>query len=224
MKNLEEAILFSFKDKNLLIEALTHPSLKRIAKNDFSYERLEFLGDKALGLIIGEYLFKTFKEENEGQISKRHASLICGKSLAKIAGKIDLGNFIKFATNQELEGGKESENILENAMEALIGAIFLDAGIEVAKKVVLNLFKELLEQIEFEEPEQDSKSKLQEWFQKKYKQTPTYNLIEKNGNLFKVSVIIEQKEFFGEAGTIKMAEKLAATNFLNSSFFLHKKR
>ena len=210
---LEQKLGYSFKRKELLEEALTHPSFKAVSKDNFSYQRLEFLGDKVLGLIIGKYLFKHFKGENEGNISKRHAFLVCGKTLALVAKNLDLGNFIKLSQNQEIDGGRESENILENTMEALIGAIFLDGGLEETEAFVLNIFKDLFQTVETF-TSQDSKSTLQEWFQKKYKKTPEYIPSEKVGSLFKVSLFIEKQTFEGEGRTIKEAEKNAASKAL----------
>ena len=210
---LEQKLGYSFKRKELLEEALTHPSFKAVSKDNFSYQRLEFLGDKVLGLIIGKYLFKHFKGENEGNISKRHAFLVCGKTLALVAKNLDLGNFIKLSQNQEIDGGRESENILENTMEALIGAIFLDGGLEETEAFVLNIFKDLFQTVETF-TSQDSKSTLQEWFQKKYKKTPEYIPSEKVGSLFKVSLFIENQTFEGEGRTIKEAEKNAASKAL----------
>jgi ribonuclease-3 len=213
LAELEKKLSYTFQRKEILEEALTHPSFKAVSKDNFSYQRLEFLGDKVLGLIIGKYLFKHFKGENEGNISKRHAFLVCGKSLALVAKNIDLGKFIKLSQNQEIDGGRESENILENTMEALIGAIFLDSGLEQTEIFVLNIFKDLFQTVETF-ISQDSKSTLQEWFQKKYKKTPEYIQAEKFGNVFKVSLSIENQTFEGAGKTIKEAEKNAASKAL----------
>jgi ribonuclease III len=214
MDEFEKLIGYKFKNKLLLQEALTHPSVKKLAKNNFSYQRLEFLGDKVLGLIIAEDLINRFKNENEGQLSQRLASVVCKNSLALIAQKIQLGDFIIFGKSQIFDGGKENYNILENTMEALIGAIFLDSNLNNAKIFILKHFNFLLKNINSAPPIKDSKSEFQEWFQKKYKSLPEYNLINQSNFLFEVELKFNNLTFNGKAKSIKEAQKLAAYSAL----------
>ena len=210
---LENKINYKFKNLALLEEALTHPSVKRFSKTNFSYQRLEFLGDKALGLVIANYLIENFKEEDEGRISKMQSALVCKTSLVLIAKTIELGKFIIIAKNQEKDGGRESDNILENTMEALIGAIFLDSNLENTTKFIISFFSPLLLNINHK-PQQDPKSALQEWFQKRYKTLPVYEF-ETLEKTFIAKLTIKGRQFVGEGVTKKEAEKIAAQNALN---------
>lgn len=215
LKHLEKIINYQFKNIKILEEALTHPSLKRVNKNNFSYERLEFLGDKVLSLVIAHYIFLNFKKENEGEISKRHAFLICGKTCVLLAKKINLGDFVILTNSQAEEGGRLNHNILENIFESLIGAIYMDGNMEAAEKFILFMFAPLLEENKTLAPPQDAKSTLQEWYQKKYKKAPVYLLKEKIEDLFEVEIIIEDQSYMGHASTIKAAEKQAAEKALH---------
>ena len=210
MQRLESIIKYSFKAKELLEEALTHPSVKRVTKTNFSYQRLEFLGDKALGLVIANELLKAFPNEDEGQISRRHNTIVAKHYLSNIAKKLELGSFLILSKNQEADGGRESENILENALEALIGAIFLDGSLSEVQKFV-NQFFDI--KINLEAPK-DSKSALQEWFQKKYKKLPEYSLKQSENGFFVAKLTILNEDFFGEGRSIKEAEKECAKNAL----------
>jgi ribonuclease-3 len=214
MKQIEENIGYVFQNKSLLIEALTHPSVKRLARNNLSYERLEFLGDKVLGLIIAEALIQHFPSENEGELSKRLASLVCKQSLAEIGHSLRLGEFLILSRGQSIDGGRDNINIIENTMEAIIGAIFLDGGMQNAKEFVLRHFKHSLENLDNIKAPQDPKSAFQEWFQKKYKKIPEYNLESSENFYFTVSLKFEGLAFYGKAKSIKEAEKLAALEAL----------
>lgn len=217
---IESKISYSFKDKKLLEEALTHPSVKRFTKNNFSYQRFEFLGDKVLSFVIAERLFLQFKDDDEGKISKKHASLVCGDSCALVAKKLDLGKFIILSENQETDGGRENVNILENALEAVIGAIYLDGSMADAKSFVLSSFQCLFEDMN-DLKAKDPKSTLQEWFQKKYKDLPKYTLVNESQDGFEAEVIIENIAFRGKGRSIKLAEKMAAEKALKTIKFLN---
>lgn len=206
---LEEKINYTFKNPKFLKEALTHPSFKRISKTNESYQRLEFLGDKVLSLIISDLLLEKYPNENEGGISKRLASIVRGKSLFEIAMQIELGDFIILTKNQAVDGGRKSENILENVLEAIIGAVYKDGGIEKAQNVICLLFKEALQNIS-KTPPQDPKSAFQEYFQKKYKILPEYKTSLIEGGMFRSILIFGNKEITATAKSIKEAEKLVA--------------
>jgi ribonuclease-3 len=210
MKNLQTKIGYTFKNAELLEEALTHPSIKRMTKTNFSYQRLEFLGDKALGLAIANELIKTFPDEDEGKLSRRHNAIVAKQYLSSVAKKIELGSFLILSKNQEVDGGRNSENILENALEALIGAIFLDGGLVEVQKFVRQFFEMT---VNLEAPK-DSKSALQEWFQKKYKKLPEYSCEQSTQGVFMAKITVLNQDFFGEGKSIKDAEKECAKNAL----------
>jgi ribonuclease-3 len=140
MKNLEENISYVFKNKNLLIEATTHSSYSNDSKNKKikNYERLEFLGDSILSLIVSEHLFLNYKELPEGELTKIRASLVCEKSLFEFGQKIDLGRFLLLGKGEEMTGGRTRPSIIADVFEAVLAAIFLDGGIEPAKKFVIS--------------------------------------------------------------------------------------
>jgi len=217
MKNFQEfykIILYNFRDENLLKMALTHPSLNTKNSQNFNYERLEFLGDKVLSLVIGEYLMNKFPSENEGNLSKRHASLVAGETLAQIASKIDLPKMLILSFGEKKIGGNQNKNNLENALEALIGAIYLDADFAQAQKFILNFWQDFLEKNIL--PPQDCISELQELIQANSKKLPQY-FTEKKGGLDHQPIFISKltieglkQEFFAEGNSKKEAQKNVA--------------
>jgi ribonuclease-3 len=217
MKDFQEfykIILYNFRDENLLKMALTHPSLNTKNSQNFNYERLEFLGDKVLSLVIGEYLMNKFPDENEGSLSKRHASLVAGATLAQIATKIDLPKMLILSFGEKKIGGNQNKNNLENALEALIGAIYLDANFIEAKKFILNFWQDFFDKNIL--PPQDCISKLQEIIQAKSKKLPRY-FTEKKGGLDHQPIFISRleieglnQEFYAEGNSKKEAQKNVA--------------
>ncbi|MDR2748334.1 MAG: ribonuclease III, partial [Bifidobacteriaceae bacterium] len=184
---------YTFRDTNLLREALTHPSTSKKGKNGtkFNYERFEFLGDSILSSVIVEYLIKNHEFENEGDLSKRKAFLVSAKTICKIAKeKVFLDKFILISEGERNDGGATKTSNLENCMEAVIGAIFLDSDFNTVKKVILDLWLDL--DAEFKEAPQSPKMRLQEWSQKYLKILPQYTLVDetsdKNGNYFTMRV------------------------------------
>lgn len=146
MKGIEEKIAYSFKNKDLLKTALTHSSYSREqSKTEAHNERLEFLGDALLDAIIGEELFRIFPDKEEGFLSKTRASLVCEKSLYNLAKKIDLGDYLRLGNGEEKTGGRNRNSILADAVEAVIGAVFLDGGYDKTREVVLEGFADLIE-------------------------------------------------------------------------------
>ena len=170
--------IFSYRFKNieLLKTALTHPSTRK--KNN--YQTLEFLGDRILDLVIAEYLFNNFPNESEGDLSKRLVSCVCGNTLAKIAQEHNIGQQIIISYGEEHCGGRDNKSTLEDVMEAILAAIYLDCkDLELVRKIIINLWqKHLLETIE---PPQDPKSKLQEIMQKKHCALPLYEVMNSSG-------------------------------------------
>ena len=145
MKSIEEKIGYSFKDKALLETALTHSSYARESGGSVFNERMEFLGDAMLDAIAGEELYREFPGKGEGFLSRTRASLVCEKFLFEVAVHIGLGEHLRLGAGEEKTGGRERPSILSDAVEALIGAVFLDGGYEAAKDVVLRLLADGLQ-------------------------------------------------------------------------------
>lgn len=143
MKTIEEKIGYSFRDKGLLQTALTHSSYARDRNGLGDYnERLEFLGDAMLDAIAAEELYKVFSDREEGFLSRTRASLVCERFLFEVAQQLELGNYLRLGAGEKKTGGRERPSILADAVEAIIGAVFLDGGYEAAKSVVLELLKD----------------------------------------------------------------------------------
>ncbi|MFQ6342230.1 ribonuclease III [Campylobacter sp. VTCC 70190] len=214
MKNLEKLqkdLAYEFKDKSLLIQALTHKSCKKSYNN----ERLEFLGDAVLDLVVGEYLFHKFSKDAEGDLSKLRAALVNEKSFAKIANSLNLGAFIFMSVAEENNGGKQKPSILSDALEAIIGAIHLEAGFEFAKTIALRLVEKNFPQIDAKILIKDYKTKLQELTQANKGQTPQYETLRAFGpdhlKQFEIALNLEGKELARAiGGSKKEAQQMAA--------------
>jgi len=187
---LEEKIGYRFSDKKLLEEALTHASTQKASANN---ERLEFLGDRVLGLIIADLLFKTFPQEREGDLAKRHTGLVQQKTLAIAAQKIELSAYLKLSDAEARAGGSMKETILSDALEALIGAVYRDGGYAAAQTLVTHLFEPHLH--EYIVPPEDAKTALQEWAQARSLPLPHYEVVSRSGSdhapVFEVEVSVK---------------------------------
>jgi ribonuclease-3 len=170
LSQLEERLGYKFKNIDLLTEALTHKSSKG-GKNN---ERLEFLGDAVLDLIVGEYLFEKFPDVNEGDLSKLRASLVNEKGFEKLAKSINLGSFIFLSQAEENNKGRQKASILSNAFEALIGEIYLESGLEEAQRISLDLIHKAYPKIDLDSVFKDYKTTLQELTQATIGETPQY--------------------------------------------------
>lgn len=214
VKELEEKIGYNFKDSHLLRHAVTHSSYvneKHMKKADCN-ERLEFLGDAVLELISSEYLFFENQTMPEGELTKLRASMVCEKALAFCARDLELGSYLLLGKGEDATGGRFRESITSDALEALIGAIYLDGGFANAKEFIL---KYILNDLEGKRLFYDSKTILQEIVQAKYSESMTYHLLGEEGpdhnKSFKVSVFIGKKEYgIGCGRTKKAAEQDAA--------------
>ena len=173
IKRLEEVLDYKFKQYDLITEALTHKSYKKPYNN----ERLEFLGDAVLDLIVGEYLFSKFTKENEGVLSKIRASLVNEKGFTRLAEHINLGEHLLLSTAEENNHGRTKSSLLSNAFEAVMGAIYLESGLKEAAKVTIKLMEESYETIDLNSLSKDFKTALQELTQAEFGETPTYKLI-----------------------------------------------
>ncbi len=209
----EKKIGYNFNNINLLIQSLTHKSFDPIKNN----EKLEFLGDRVLGLIISKNLLKTFPNDNEGDLDKKLASLVNRKQCVKIANKLNLSEFILIRNSKNKK--QEIENkILSDSIESIIGAIYLDQGFEKVEKFILDHWREDI--IKRTITERDAKTKLQELSLKLDKSLPIYKLIENKGPrhkpIIKVSVKIKNSKVIVAIGNSKKeAEQNAAKKLLD---------
>ncbi len=208
---LEKTLGYKFKDEKLIIEALTHKSYKQPYDN----ERLEFLGDAVLDLIVGEYLFFKFPNSDEGKLSKIRASLVNENGFDKLARSINLGDFIYLSNAEENNGGREKASLLSNAFEAIMGAIYLESGLDAVKKIAIELIEKNHKEISLDSLFRDFKTTLQELTQARFGETPEYKVIASRGpdhkKEFEVAVIIENKEYARAIGkSKKIAQQEAA--------------
>lgn len=213
MDNLEKEVGHDFENKNLLRDALTHSSTGR--KNN--YERLEFLGDRVLGLAVAEILYDRFPDEAEGDLAKRLAVLVQGKMLAQIALKINLGDYIDFSDAERVAGGAENQNILSDVFEAMIGALYLDAGFSKCRELIDSLWEDSF--YDMKAPPQHPKTELQEWAQAKALPLPEYNIVKQEGPdhapVFHVELTVQgHGPVIARASSRQEAEKKAASLFL----------
>jgi len=179
---LEECIGYKFRNSLLLAEALTHPSLGHEAQRyHFDYQRLEFLGDAVLQLVITEYLFSNFRVAAEGQLTKLRSRLVSRDALRTHAAALDLGRYILMGRGEEASGGRERTSTLADAFEALIGALYLDGGLEVAKNFILAQTRDDLQKLAEEPVDINPKGDLQELLQSISPRSPVYELVSQSG-------------------------------------------
>ena len=205
---LEKKIKINFKNKNLLTKSLTHKSYDKENNN----EKLEFLGDRVLGLIIAKKLLEIYPNEKEGILDKKFASLVNKKTCLEIAQKLDLNDYI-LTLNQGSKKNSIEDKVLSDSCEALIGAIYLDKGFQVVEKIILNLWSDKIKDSVVTQI--DAKTKLQEFSLKRFKKLPIYKLISNTGPrhkpLIKVAVkLIDTKFFTAQGKSKKDAEQNAA--------------
>ena len=214
LKELQETIGYSFKNERLLSHALTHSSYANEKHWDKSKcnERLEFLGDAVLELLSSEFLFKNYPTKPEGEMTKLRASLVCEPTLAFCAEAISLGDYLFLGKGEEQTGGRKRPSVVSDAMEAMIGAIYLDGGLANAKEFVLRF---ILNDIEHKQLFYDSKTILQEMVQAEFKDSLVYELLKEDGpdhnKSFEVCVKIGGRVIgHGVGRTKKAAEQVAA--------------
>ncbi len=212
IKEFEKIIKYNFKKTSLLEKALTHKSFN----NDINNEKLEFLGDRVLGLVISEKLLHKFPDEKEGIIDKKFANLVNKKTCLLIAKKINLKRFIQLgSSHKKLE--RSADKISSDCLEAIVGAIYLDGGLKPVEKFILNFWSEFL--LKSTITLIDSKTKLQEFSLKKFKELPKYIFFKKTGPqhrpLFKTEVQIpNSKKIVGIGSSKKNAQQNAAAKLL----------
>ncbi len=183
LEGFEKKIGYTFADKNTLFLALTHSSFANETKkgNHENNERLEFLGDAVLDMIVSEYMYRIFPEMPEGELTKLRASVVCEGSLAKLARQMDFGQFLLLGKGEESTGGRNRDSILADAFEAVIGAVCMDGGIESAQKYVLSFMKEEIEQTKNNFRNMDCKTRLQEVIQRDSKYPVKYVIVSETG-------------------------------------------
>ena len=212
LKDFEKIIKYTFKKTSLIEKSLTHKSFNSQINN----EKLEFLGDRVLGLVISEKLLEKYPNEKEGIIDKKFANLVNKKTCCSIAKKINLKKFIFLgASHKKME--RSSDKIISDCLEAIVGAIYLDGGLKAAEKFIFNFWDEYL--LKSTVTLVDSKTKLQEFSLKKFKELPKYIFFKKMGPqhkpLFKTEVQIpNSKKISGEGSSKKKAQQNAAAKLL----------
>jgi len=218
LKDFFEIIEYNFEDEELAKEALTHPSFNKESNYKKNYQRLEFLGDKVLSLVISDFLIAKYPKENEGDMSKRHANLVCGSVLSEIALKLKIDKYIILSSSEKKSGGRNNKRNLENCVEAIIGAIYKDSGYNQAKQFILRFWEYYFEKNIL--PPKDPVSKLQEIIQNSVKKLPEYEFQKVGGSdhapEFEAKIKIEDFEInvsgFGKSK--KEAQKIAAQKAL----------
>ena len=217
---LEDCIGYKFRNSLLLAEALTHPSLGHEAqRHHFDYQRLEFLGDAVLQLVITQYLFIHFQAEAEGQLTKLRSRLVSRDALRTRAAALDLGRYILMGRGEEASGGRDRTSTLADAFEALIGALYLDGGLEVAKNFILTQTRADLAKLAEEPVDFNPKGDLQELLQSISPHSPVYELVSQSGpeheKVFVSRVLWEEIVLgHGNGRSKKQAETAAALEAL----------
>ena len=224
--SLEDKIGYKFKNKKLLQTALTHRSyLNEAPAGAKSNERLEFLGDAILSFLTAVRLFETFKKETEGELTDFRSAIVKTSNLAKLAKKLDLGNYILLSKGEREAGGAVNPSILADTLEALIGAIFQESGIDKVSSFLEKLLLKDLEKLASQAPFDDYKGMLQRLVQAKYHNTPRYQVISEIGpdhkKVFKIGVVFNENLTAVAAGYSKQeAEQKAAKRSLAKVFKL----
>ncbi|MDX9814468.1 MAG: ribonuclease III [Sulfurimonas sp.] len=209
IQKLSLALGYKFKDINLITQALTHKSFKQPYDN----ERLEFLGDAVLDLIVGEYLYAKFTKADEGKLSKIRAALVNENGFEKLARYINLGEALYMSNAEQNNGGREKPSILSNAFEAVMGTIYLESGLDVVRKIAIELIEKNYKDISLDSLFRDFKTSLQEITQARYGEIPEYEVVASRGpdhlKEFEISLKLQGKEV---ARAIGKSKKIAQQN------------
>lgn len=216
---LAEDLGHRFARPELLAEALTHRSAAQPDLHRFGYERLEFLGDRVLDLVIADLLLESFPDVPEGDLARRLSGLVRREALEEVAAALDLGRFLTLAESEARTGGRENAGIRADACEAVIGALYLDGGLAVARRFILANWRPLLEKAGT--AARDPKTRLQEWAQGRKLPLPDYRVVDEAGPahdpVFTMEVVVEgEKPARAKAGSKRQAEQGAARQLLTS--------
>ena len=221
--DFQKRLHYTFKNKNLLLEAITHRSCVKKTNN----ERLEFLGDAVLDLVVGEFLFRKFPKYNEGKLSKMRSSLVNEESFARIAKALQIGEILVLSASEEQNNGRNKNSLLSNAFEAIMGAIYLESGINKVKEIMNRLLNETYPNIEINQIFTDYKTALQELTQAKFGEIPVYEIIDEYGpdhnKEFYMQIVINHNVYAKAKGSSKKSAqqscaKIAYEKILNSHF------
>lgn len=230
MSPLEERIGYKFRNSRLLAEAITHPSLRHeTQRHEFDNQRLEFLGDAILQLVITEYLYDKFRAEPEGQLTKLRSRLVSRDTLKKRGLALDLGSFLMMGRGEEASGGRARTSTLADAFEALIGAVYLDSGLEAAREFILTQARPDLEQLAKEPVDINPKGNLQELLQSISPRSPVYKTLSQSGpehaKTFVVEVVWEGVALGqGKGPSKKHAETAAAEEAMQLQLWEKRKK
>ncbi|MEO8043472.1 MAG: ribonuclease III [Spartobacteria bacterium] len=228
MHPLEERIGYQFQNPQLLVEALTHPSLgHEKQKKQFDNQRLEFLGDAVLQLVVTEHLFARYSDAGEGRLTTRRSRLVSRESLKVRAAGLDLGRHLLMGRGEEASGGRQRDSNLGDAFEALLGAIYLDSDLATVRRFILAEMKEEMEGLEEEPLEVNPKGQLQELLQAISPRSPSYELLSQQGReherIFEVRVLWEGQVLGDGSGrSKKQAETAAALAALKGQLWVRK--
>lgn len=217
LSDLEGLLGYRFEKRELLERALTHSSARGARLTPSDNERLEFIGDRVLGLAIAEMLSETMPKAREGELAKKFNQLVRGETCTLIARRLELGSFLTLSSSEEESGGREKDTILADAMEALLAAVFLDGGFDRAKDLIRGLWQDV--QCDLPAHVQDPKSALQEWAQGQGLPLPKYLEVERSGPdhspIFVAEVKVKgQDGARGEGASKRAAEQAAARSLL----------
>ena len=221
-KEIETKIGYKFRDKDLLKKALLHRSYRFENPDiEFDNQRLEFLGDAVLGQMTAAYLFRTYEDKLEGDMTRLRSQVTSGKALAEIAGNVDLGRHLSMGRGEEQSGGRTRSSNLADSLEAVIGAAWLDGGEKAAVLIFNKLFKPCVDAIENGTEEANPKGALQEYCQRRWKSSPVYSVIKEEGPphnmIFSIKVLLpDGNTATASARNKQTAEAMAAKDVLVS--------
>ncbi|OCG14690.1 ribonuclease III [Gilliamella sp. WF3-4] len=213
---IQQSIGYQFQDLSLLELALTHRSANKLHN-----ERLEFLGDAILSFVIADELYHRFVKQDEGDLSQMRATLVCGQTLAEIGKDFKLGDHLILGQGELKSGGFRRESIISDAVEAIIGAIYLDSDIDTIRPLILSWYQTRLSQIQPGIKQKDAKTRLQEYLQGTHRPRPCYLILEVTGDNHEQEFLIQCKidddshEYFGRGLSRRKAEQAAAQEALN---------
>jgi ribonuclease-3 len=213
LKIFQDRLGYHFKDENFLVLALSHASM-----GGDNYERLEFLGDRVLGLVVADLVYHTFPNDAEGALAKRQAALGSTETLAEVARALDVGSFVIMSESERSVGGMNQDNLLADSLEAIIGAVYLDAGLDPCREIIQGLWGEKAHVLST--PPLDSKTALQEWAQARKLPLPVYEIVSQTGAdhapIFTIKVTVQGYEpQIATGNSRKNAEKESARLLLN---------
>lgn len=221
-KQLQKNIHYTFGQVKHLVLALTHSSYSNERQSAEGHnERLEFLGDAVLELCISELLYEKFSGLREGELTAIRSGLVSQGALAGLARTLEVDKFLLLGRGEEEQGGRTRDALISDALEAVLGAVFVDGGFEAAREVTRALFEPLLPAGEGREKPKDSKSFLQEVMQKKYQERPVYNLVGSSGpehaKVFEIELVLpDGSRFTGSGSSVKRAEQAVAAKALDA--------